>query len=74
MSSHPQIATDRAEPQAPRSLRANFLWIFAGNGFYSVFQWMMLVALAKLGSPLMLGQFALGLAIASPVLSSPTCN
>jgi len=30
---------------------------------------MILVALVKLGSPLMLGQFALGLAIASPVLT-----
>ena len=50
-------------------LHANFWWVFAGNATYSFCQWMLVVALAKLGSPLMLGQFALGLAIASPVLT-----
>lgn len=58
--------------QAPvrgQPLHANFWWVFAGNATYSLCQWMIVVALAKLGSPLMLGQFALGLAIASPVLT-----
>src|SRR5262249_26023389 len=35
---------------------------------YAICQWGMIVALAKLGSTLMVGQFSLGLAIATPVL------
>jgi O-antigen/teichoic acid export membrane protein len=50
------------------SLRKNFLWTFSGNVIYAGCQWGMLMALAKLGSPEMVGQFALGLAIGAPVM------
>jgi len=50
------------------SLRSNFTWALAGNVVYAVCQWGMIVALAKLGSSAMIGQFSLGLAIATPVL------
>jgi O-antigen/teichoic acid export membrane protein len=50
------------------SLRANFSWTFVGNVVYAGCQWGMLVVLAKLGSPEMVGQFALGLAITAPVI------
>jgi O-antigen/teichoic acid export membrane protein len=50
------------------NLRANFLWTFAGNTIHAACQWGMLVALARLGSAQMVGEFALALAIASPVL------
>lgn len=50
------------------SLRANFSWTFAGNVVYAGCQWGMLVVLTKLGSPEMVGQFALGLAITAPVI------
>ena len=50
------------------SLRSNFAWVLAGNVVYATCQWGMIVALAKLGSSLMVGQFSLGLAIATPVL------
>lgn len=50
------------------SLRSNFAWILAGNVVYAICQWGMIVALAKLGSTFMVGQFSLGLAIATPVL------
>jgi len=50
------------------SLRANFLWTFVGNAVYAACQWGMLVVLAKLGTPEMVGQFALGLAVTAPVL------
>jgi O-antigen/teichoic acid export membrane protein len=50
------------------SLRSNFAWVLTGNVVYAACQWGMIVALAKLGSSLMLGQFSLGLAIATPVL------
>ncbi len=50
------------------SLRSNFAWALAGNVVYAICQWGMIVALAKLGNSFMIGQFALGLAIATPVL------
>lgn len=57
---------------APRedglSWRANFVWALAGNIIYAACQWGMIVALAKLGNSFMVGQFSLGLAIATPVL------
>ncbi|MFB3778143.1 MAG: lipopolysaccharide biosynthesis protein [Bryobacteraceae bacterium] len=69
MNASVQVQTAQVAKQTGRSLRMNFVWMFAGNGFYSLFQWLVLVALAKLGNSLMLGQFALGLAVASPVLT-----
>ena len=50
------------------SLRSNFAWVLTGNVVYAACQWAMIVALAKLGSTSMVGQFSLGLAIATPVL------
>lgn len=52
----------------PLTLRRNFSWIFAGNVIYAACQWGMLVVLAKLGSPEMVGQFTLGLAVTAPVV------
>lgn len=49
------------------SLRANFSWMLAGNIVYSACQWGMISVLAKLGSPEVVGRFALGLAITAPV-------
>ncbi len=50
------------------SLQVSFAWAFAGNLFYSASQWVTVVILAKLGNPTIVGQFALGLAITSPIL------
>ena len=60
-----------AEPAISRglSLRANFSWTFVGNSIYSACQWGALVALAKLSSPMIVGQYSLGVAIAMPVIS-----
>ncbi len=55
-----------AQPAIP-SLRWNFAWTLSGNVVYAGCQWGMLVVLAKLGSPEMVGQFALGLAVTAPV-------
>src|SRR5438477_7378190 len=61
----------RLEPScSPLSLRANFGWTLAGNVVYTGCQWGILVVLAKLGTAEMLGQFALSLAIVSPILIS----
>lgn len=60
-----------AERSAPRglSLRANFSWTFVGNSIYSACQWGALVVLAKLSSPVIVGQYALGVAIVMPIIS-----
>jgi len=58
--------TDPATPGL--SLRLNFAWILAGNVVYAICQWGAIVALAKLGSTFIVGQFSLGLAISTPVL------
>jgi O-antigen/teichoic acid export membrane protein len=50
------------------SLRSNFLWVLTGNIVYAACQSGMIIALAKLGSSFMVGQFSLGLAITTPVL------
>ena len=52
----------------PLTLRANFSWTFVGNIVYAACQWGMLVLIAKVGSPEMVGQFTLGLAITAPVI------
>jgi O-antigen/teichoic acid export membrane protein len=54
-------------PQATPSLRSNFKWTFTGNVIYAACQWGMLSVLAKAGNAAIVGQFALGLAIAAPV-------
>lgn len=51
------------------SLRWNFSWTFVGNVVYSGCQWSMLVLLAKIGNPEMVGQYGLAMAIAGPVLA-----
>ncbi len=48
--------------------KKNFLWMTLGNGVYSACQWGMLVVLSKLGSPEVVGQFALALAVIAPVV------
>jgi len=50
------------------SLRANFSWTLVGNVVYAACQWGTLVVLAKLGTVQMVGQYALGLAVVSPVI------
>src|SRR5215472_10769351 len=57
-----------AGPARELSLRSNFAWAVTGNTIYAICQWGMVVALAKFGSTLMVGQFSLGLAIVTPVL------
>ena len=52
----------------PLTLRRNFSWTFTGHLVYAASQWGMLVLLAKLGSPEMVGQFTLGLAVTAPVI------
>jgi O-antigen/teichoic acid export membrane protein len=56
-------------PVRGASLRWNFSWTFIGNIIYSGCQWGMLVVLAKIGNPEMVGQYGLAMAIATPILA-----
>ena len=51
------------------SLRRNFSWTFVGNVVYSACQAGILMLLAKLGNPEMVGKYGLAMAIATPVLA-----
>lgn len=50
------------------SLKTNFSWTLVGNLVYAGCQWGMLMVIAKLGSPELVGQYALGLAVTAPVI------
>lgn len=50
------------------SLKRNFALTLIGNVVYGAAQWGMLVTIAKLGSPVMVGRFALALALTTPVI------
>lgn len=70
MSSAASDAVAQAIPlqlRAVPSLRTNFKWTFSGNLTYAACQWGMLSILAKAASTTIVGEFALGLAIAAPV-------
>ena len=58
----------------PLSLKSNFAWTLSGNVVYSACQWGMLVLLAKLGTPATVGEFALAVAIAAPVITFACFN
>ena len=49
------------------SLKANFSWTLFGNVLYSSSQFGILIVLAKIGSPEIVGQFTLALALSSPI-------
>jgi O-antigen/teichoic acid export membrane protein len=51
------------------SLKKNFSWVLSGNIAYALSKGILMVLIAKLGSPRMVGQFTLALAIAAPVFT-----
>jgi O-antigen/teichoic acid export membrane protein len=54
--------------ERPPSLRRNFSWTFLGNAVFAACLWGILAVLTKLGSPDVVGRFALGSAIATPAV------
>lgn len=50
------------------SLRSDFIWTFGGNVVSAACQWLIIVMLAKLSSPEVVGQYMLGVAISSPII------
>jgi len=66
------IESDKLLQRMP--LRKNFLWTICGNVVYAGSQWLMLVIVAKLGTPEMVGQFALGFAVTAPIIIFTNLN
>lgn len=64
-SGAPSVKSDST--QLAISLKGNFAWTLAGNLIYAGCQWGCVVVLSRLGNPVMVGQFALGLAICTPI-------
>ena len=56
------------------SLTHNFSWTFLGNVVHAGCRWGMLIMLAKMGNPGMVGQFALGLAVVDPIVMFGNMN
>ena len=56
------------------SLRLNFAWTTVGAIVYSACQWATVSLLAKLGSPEIVGRYALGIAVATPVFMLAQLN
>ena len=54
--------------RANKRLRTDFTWVLSGNLLYSACQWGIVVALAKLGNPAQVGEYALGMAVSAPIV------
>lgn len=52
----------------PLSLKLNFSWTLVGNVVFAGCQWLTLVAIAKVGTTEVVGQYALALAIVTPIM------
>ena len=59
------MATIETVPVVP--LRRSFGWVLTGNTVYALCQWVIISAVAKLGTTALVGQFALALAMTAPV-------
>ncbi len=53
---------------AVRSLRSNVQWTLLGYFVFGVCQWLMLLVVARMGLPEMVGQFSLAMALTTPVI------
>lgn len=59
---------------ASASLGRNISYAAVGNATYACCQFLTMMALVKLGSPSMVGEFALALAITAPIIIFSQCN
>lgn len=57
-----------ANHHKPLSLGRNFSWTFGGNVIYAASQWGMLIVIARLGTPELVGKFSLALALTAPIM------
>ncbi len=56
------------EAPRPLSLQKNVAWTFFGNVVAALCQWGILVALAKISTPKIVGLYAMGLAVSGPIM------
>lgn len=49
------------------SLRSNFWWMLSGNAVYALCQWGLIAILARLGTPALVGQYVLAVAVTTPI-------
>ena len=61
-------ATTGAADSPGLSAGTNFAWTLAGDVVYLACLWGVVVVLARLGTPVMIGQYSLGVAIITPLL------
>lgn len=61
-------APDSDTGPRPLSLKKNVAWTFVGNVITALCQWGILIALAKVGTPEIVGQYAMGLAVSGPIM------
>src|SRR5690606_38222971 len=61
-------ATTQTRAYRPSAWAGRFSWALVGNVVYAACQWAMLAVLARLGSPAMVGEFALALAVCAPII------
>lgn len=64
----PSIAANSPAIPQTRSIRSNIQWTLLGYFAYGVCQWLMLIVVARLGLPEMVGQFALAMAVTTPII------
>lgn len=64
----PPAGLGAAPPRARVSLKRNVAHTFMGNLVYGGCQWAVLVVIAKMGTPEMMGRFALAFAITAPLI------
>jgi O-antigen/teichoic acid export membrane protein len=70
------VSTEPPVDLAPRalSMRSNMSWTFLANVVYGAGQWALLILIAKFGSAAMLGIYALGIAVVTPVTMLSSLN
>jgi O-antigen/teichoic acid export membrane protein len=56
------------DPDLPPSLKINFSWTILGNLVYGISQILLFGLISKLGTPEILGQYTLGIAIVTPTM------
>lgn len=74
MQSHTAPPKPRTPTTTPRSLRTNATWSLIARVTESGFRWLMLLVLARLGTPAFVGLYSLGLALADPLLTPARLN
>src|SRR5580693_3459615 len=55
-------------------MRGNFAWMTLGYAVYAACQWAMVSVLARLATPEIVGQYALGVAVGTPILMLAQLN